>query len=205
MLPFLNLASWEIEQRLLTGSPLVERLLYQRFLRARQRTKRPIVVVGEHTMMTNAAADGLLKPDEREAVWDWALRAAATPTSSPPDLQLANGTTTRADCEPIFDGGVVVGAIIRLHPDNRGSSLGEARVMKSSDARFGWQSLTGAERRVAELVAQGYTNREAAARLFLSWYTIDSHLRHIFTKLGISSRVQLARVAAEHSKEAPVD
>jgi hypothetical protein len=78
MLPFLNTAAWEIEQRLLNGSPLVERVLYQHFLGARRRTKRPLVLVAsEHTMMTNAAADGLLMP--HEWVWDWALRVAATP------------------------------------------------------------------------------------------------------------------------------
>jgi DNA-binding CsgD family transcriptional regulator len=47
------------------------------------------------------------------------------------------------------------------------------------------------------VVARGFTNREAAARLFLSWHTVDTHLRHIYAKLGISSRVQLARLAPE--------
>jgi DNA-binding CsgD family transcriptional regulator len=50
------------------------------------------------------------------------------------------------------------------------------------------------ERRVAELVAEGSTNREAAAALVISMHTVDSHLRHVFGKLGISSRVQLAAV-----------
>ena len=49
---------------------------------------------------------------------------------------------------------------------------------------------------MALLVAEGYTNRETAARLFLSWHTVDSHLRHIYAKLGIASRVQLARTTS---------
>jgi DNA-binding CsgD family transcriptional regulator len=59
----------------------------------------------------------------------------------------------------------------------------------------GWLSLTQNEIRVAELVSLGLTNREIGQRMFLSRYTIDTHLRHIFDKLGIRSRVQLARVA----------
>jgi len=44
---------------------------------------------------------------------------------------------------------------------------------------------------------QGATNREVAERLYLSPYTVNSHLRHVFTKLGIRSRVELARLATE--------
>jgi DNA-binding CsgD family transcriptional regulator len=62
---------------------------------------------------------------------------------------------------------------------------------------FGWDSLTDTERRVADLVAQGLSNRQVANRVFLSTHTIAFHLRHIFWKLGITSRVQLARIAAE--------
>jgi DNA-binding CsgD family transcriptional regulator len=42
------------------------------------------------------------------------------------------------------------------------------------------------------------TNREVAERLFVSTHTVSTHLRHVFAKLGISSRVELARIAAEH-------
>jgi DNA-binding CsgD family transcriptional regulator len=49
---------------------------------------------------------------------------------------------------------------------------------------------------VIDLVAQGLTNREAGERLFLSHHTIGYHLRSIFTKLGVHSRVELARLVA---------
>jgi ketoreductase RED2 len=62
----------------------------------------------------------------------------------------------------------------------------------AKDPRFGWDSLTPAELRVAEAVGAGLTNAQAARRLFVSPYTVDYHLRQIFLKLGISSRVQLA-------------
>jgi len=55
------------------------------------------------------------------------------------------------------------------------------------------EGLTAAERRVAALVAQGRTNREVAAALFLGERTIASHLTHIYAKLGIRSRTELAR------------
>ncbi len=56
------------------------------------------------------------------------------------------------------------------------------------------EGLTQAERRVAVLVAEGRTNREVAAALFLGERTVASHLTHIYVKLGIRSRTELARV-----------
>ena len=66
---------------------------------------------------------------------------------------------------------------------------------------FGWDSLTDTERRVADLVAQGLSNRQVANRVCLSTHTVAFHLRHIVWKLGITSRVQLARIAAEQGAE----
>ena len=60
-----------------------------------------------------------------------------------------------------------------------------------------WPELTESEFAVVSLVAMGATNREVADRLFLSPYTVNSHLRHVFAKLGIRSRVELARLSAE--------
>jgi DNA-binding CsgD family transcriptional regulator len=52
----------------------------------------------------------------------------------------------------------------------------------------GWDSLTDAERKVAVLVIQGFTNKRVATRMFLSPHTVGFHLRQIFRKLGIHSR-----------------
>jgi predicted ATPase/DNA-binding CsgD family transcriptional regulator len=60
--------------------------------------------------------------------------------------------------------------------------------------------LTRREREIAGLVADGLGNREIAQRLFLSKRTVDSHLEHIFTKLGFSSRSQLAGWVLERKK-----
>jgi len=53
--------------------------------------------------------------------------------------------------------------------------------------------LTPAEQRVAELVARGRTNREVAAALFLAERTVESHLSHVYAKLGVGSRTEHAR------------
>jgi len=59
----------------------------------------------------------------------------------------------------------------------------------------GWADLTDTQRTVADLVMDGLTNRGVGARLFLSPHTIDFHLRQIYRKLGVRSRVELARLA----------
>jgi transcriptional regulator of acetoin/glycerol metabolism len=59
----------------------------------------------------------------------------------------------------------------------------------------GWADLTDTQRMVAELVSDGLTNRGVGARLFLSPHTVDFHLRQIYRRLGVRSRVELARLA----------
>ncbi len=55
------------------------------------------------------------------------------------------------------------------------------------------EGLTPAERRVAALVAEGRTNREVAAALFLGERTVETHLTHVYAKLGVRSRAELVR------------
>jgi DNA-binding CsgD family transcriptional regulator len=67
------------------------------------------------------------------------------------------------------------------------------RIVPGEPELTGWAAITGSELAVARLVAEGLTNREVAERLFVSPHTVNSHLRHVFAKLGINSRVELAR------------
>jgi DNA-binding CsgD family transcriptional regulator len=60
--------------------------------------------------------------------------------------------------------------------------------------------LTPTERRVAELVATGRTNKEVAASLFVTDRTVESHLTHIYAKLGVRSRSELASRFAETAR-----
>jgi len=66
-----------------------------------------------------------------------------------------------------------------LHPLRRD----DQRAGRPQGAGDAWDALTGTERTVAELVAQGLTNREVAARIFLSPHTVSFHLRKVYRKL----------------------
>ncbi|HEX6702467.1 MAG TPA: AAA family ATPase [Gaiellaceae bacterium] len=72
------------------------------------------------------------------------------------------------------------------------------RLVTAEPETTGWAALTAAELAVARLVAEGLTNREVAERLFISPHTVNSHLRHVFSKLRINSRVELARLARDY-------
>jgi DNA-binding CsgD family transcriptional regulator len=72
------------------------------------------------------------------------------------------------------------------------------RLAATQPETTGWTALTTSEVTVARLVAEGLTNREVAERLFVSPHTVSSHLRHVFAKLGINSRVELARLARDY-------
>ena len=72
------------------------------------------------------------------------------------------------------------------------------RLVAPARPTNGWGSLTTSELAVVRLVADGLTNRVVARRLFLSSHTVSMHLRHVFLKLGINSRVELTRLAVDH-------
>ena len=70
--------------------------------------------------------------------------------------------------------------------------------------RFGWAALTPTERAVVELVADGLTNTEVAARMFVTKATVKSHLNHIFGKLGVANGRQLAAAARSLNATKPL-
>ncbi|MFE0632224.1 AAA family ATPase [Streptomyces sp. NPDC058864] len=67
-------------------------------------------------------------------------------------------------------------------------------------ATSGWESLTESELKVVPLVAEGLTNRAIADRLYVSVHTVNTHLKHVFTKLGINTRVELTRLVMERTR-----
>jgi DNA-binding CsgD family transcriptional regulator len=77
------------------------------------------------------------------------------------------------------------------HPGARGSRSRPAE---------GWDSLTATERAVSLLVSEGLTNGAVARRMYISPHTVNTHLRHVFAKLAVSNRVELAAVV-HHSIE----
>ncbi len=64
--------------------------------------------------------------------------------------------------------------------------------------RSGWDSLTPTELDVARLVAAGHTNPDIAERLFVSRSTVKTHLVHVYAKLELASRAELAAAAVRH-------
>ena len=73
-----------------------------------------------------------------------------------------------------------------------------AHRRQMGDTREVYESLTGRERQVLQLVGEGYTSSEVAQRLVISPRTVDMHRRHILRKLGLSGEAALARFAVQH-------
>ncbi len=65
----------------------------------------------------------------------------------------------------------------------------------------GWSSLTKAELAVVRLVGDGRSNPEIASRLFISRHTVETHVRHVFQKLGVRSRAEVAAESARHEEQ----
>jgi sigma-54 dependent transcriptional regulator, acetoin dehydrogenase operon transcriptional activator AcoR len=180
-------------RRCVLAQPTTRRdLVRDGFARARRHTRGALAGVSPDVIVMNAAAAVVLTVDDRVTLWEWAS-AGRTATPIPPVI-LTSGLALDASSAPILDGPQMVGALVSFSGAACDAwPLGSSRTSPSA-ARFGWSSLTAAEIGIAEQVAAGRTNRAVAAQLFLSPHTVDSHLRHIYTKLGIGSRVQLTRL-----------
>ncbi|HEX2316710.1 MAG TPA: AAA family ATPase [Thermomonospora sp.] len=85
------------------------------------------------------------------------------------------------------------GALRGLQRTLRAAGVRRRWVTSPSRPTAGWEALTESERRVARLIAEGHTNKSAAAELFVSPNTVATHLRAVFTKLNVHSRLQLVK------------
>jgi DNA-binding CsgD family transcriptional regulator len=196
MLPVALRAAREIEGRLFDAGGLSERLLLQRFLQERRRAKGPIVLINQRRMIANAAATRLVESGDHSMLWDCARQHLTREQSAPRELVL-RGAVMEVRCEPVLDGTVPVAALLRLAPvRNVPASASRSRSVRRP---YGWESLTESEKSVVDLVARGLTNREVGEHLFMSRHTVDFHLRSIFRKLDVSSRVDLTRITLERS------
>lgn len=90
------------------------------------------------------------------------------------------------------------------YPPDRGAAAAPRYPLVRVDAGDedhsdrGWASLTEAELRVVSGVAEGKTNRSVADELYLSHHTVDAHLKHVYLKLDVHSRVELTVLALQH-------
>jgi DNA-binding CsgD family transcriptional regulator len=196
LLPFARRAAGEVRHRLLDGSSAEHRFLEEQFRRARRRTRGPLALVAKHTLLVNAAASRVLTSTNQASLWAEAEDALAGGRIVIAALVAADGSQLVAHVEPVRAGSEIAGALLRFP-----TSGGAARGARKERPTLGWASLTDSELYLAELVAAGLTNKEAAARLIVSPHTVDTHLRHIFSKLDINSRVELARLVAERTPD----
>jgi DNA-binding CsgD family transcriptional regulator len=183
MLPLARRAAQEIEERLLDETGFAERVMMKRFLRERSGGKHPMLVANARVVITNTAAERLVRPEDEPRLRHHAGEVVAAGSPGVVEIVLVNGSTAVFRCEPILDGTVVVGAV--MHLDDGADRAGRPVL--------GLAGLTDTERAIAELVARGLTNRQVAERVFVSRHTVDFHLRSIFRKLDVSSRIDLTR------------
>jgi DNA-binding CsgD family transcriptional regulator len=123
-----------------------------------------------------------------------AQHAAAQDAFGRARAMLALGVVLRRDRQKRAARDAIVAALAGF------TDLGAATWVERARAELGRiggrtsePGLTAAERRVATLVAEGQTNREVAAALFLGERTVETHLSHVYAKLGVRSRAELAR------------
>jgi transcriptional regulator of acetoin/glycerol metabolism/DNA-binding CsgD family transcriptional regulator len=204
MIALVKRATQNVEQRLADGAGGADRALLERFLRARRQAKGPLAAVSGRSMLTNTAAFAVVGDRDRALLWEWASGAlhGAGPAAS--RLRLSSGQTVTVRASRIDENDVSAGALLSLRPE--AAAAGAAGTAGTAGAQpparspeAGWSDLTPTECSVAAIIAEGTTNREAAARLYLSRHTIDYHLRQIFRKLGVTSRVELTRLVVAHT------
>jgi DNA-binding CsgD family transcriptional regulator len=196
MLPFALRVARDIEQRLLDVAGTSERLMLRRFLQARRGAKGPLVLLTPRTMIANAAADRLVVAGDEPILRECATRLLNGSRGRESRVVLSRHIPVTVRLEPLLEGGAPVGAMLRIEPVAAADS--SQTLPRVTGYRSGWESLTATELSVIDLVVRGLTNRQAAERLFLSHHTVGFHLRSVFAKLGLTSRVELARVATEH-------
>ena len=173
-------------------------------------TERLLVVRPEQPDLAAACAHvrGLL--DQDPAALEWAALKHPTPLGrawATEDAGLAwaqQGDRTAAvarfeEAHALYEQLGATDGTARVRARLRAAGIRVRHWRRSDRPAFGWESLTDTERHVVELVAQGLSNRQVASQMFLSAHTVAFHLRRIFCKLDVTSRVQLAGVVAEQA------
>jgi DNA-binding CsgD family transcriptional regulator len=123
-----------------------------------------------------------------------ALEAAAIGLASRGDHDSARSAFTGA--HDLYDKLGASWDLAHLRAQLRQHGIRRGPRAKHRRATTGWGALTPTEMRIAEMVAEGLPNREIAEQLVLSPRTVGTHVSHILAKLGVRSRIEIAREAA---------
>jgi DNA-binding CsgD family transcriptional regulator len=129
-----------------------------------------------------------------------ALEAAALGFAGQGDKVNARSAFTGADA--LYDGLGANWDLAHLRAQLRRHGIRRGPRVKHRQAQVGWNSLTPTEVKVAGLVAEGLANRQIAEQLVLSPRTVGTHVSHILAKLGVRSRIDIARQVAENDQAA---
>ena len=183
----------ETQQRLADESGVSGTALHAAFLQARRRAKGPIAVLDGRRMFVNSAGASLVHAADRAVLWEWAEPLLAEAPGRAASVIVLSSGARSVWCAAVDEADSDAGAVVWLDAACAPTSVPEPVANGAS----WWATLTVSERAVAQHVAHGLTNREAASQLFISAHTVDYHLRQIFRKLELRSRVELARVVAD--------
>ena len=91
------------------------------------------------------------------------------------------------------------GQKVQHFPPTKHSPMHNVAAVNANDLRLVGHRSPPAELNVVRLVGEGLPNKDIAERLFVSPRTVQAHLSHVYSKLGVSSRVQLAQEATRHA------
>ena len=127
-----------------------------------------------------------------------ALEAAAVGFARREDRDAARAAFTRAD--ELYDRLGANWDLAHLRAQLRQHGIRRGPRAKHRQAQAGWNALTPTETKIAGMVAEGMSNRQIAEQLVLSPRTVGTHVSHILAKLGVRSRIDIAREAAEHDR-----
>jgi DNA-binding CsgD family transcriptional regulator len=127
-----------------------------------------------------------------------ALEAAALGFAQRGDRDAARAAFTNAD--ELYDRLGANWDLAHLRAQLRQHGIRRGPRAKHRHEQAGWGSLTPTETKIAGMVAEGLSNRQIAEQLVLSPRTVGTHVSHILAKLGVRSRIDIAREAAEHDR-----
>ena len=142
--------------------------------------------------------------------YERAVRLSAAARIQRSVLGLATSPPARRRAErQLSAAGAALGAekLARASQDGAGLSLDEAVAYaqrgrgEHASAAHGWASLSPVERQVVDLASHGLNNPNIASEMFISRNTVKAHLSHAYAKLGVTNRIELARLAARHGAD----
>jgi predicted ATPase/class 3 adenylate cyclase/DNA-binding CsgD family transcriptional regulator len=180
--------------------------------RAEELHHQALAVRVEHDLRTFYvdSLDALAGLAARSERWDEAARLLAAsdaarepmgyprPAINQPDTDATLAAVRAALGDDAFEAAWSQGAALSL--DDAVAYVTRARGARDRPSR-GWASLTPTELEVVHLVVEGLTNPEIGARLFMSRATVKTHLSHVYAKLDVANRTELATLAGNRLRQ----